>query len=955
MLLTQGHAGQIDAPLVVSPYGELLARMLVVMPCGAALFDPEQRLIDANQRWRDLLGQHQESRPEQRFSDLVAAGDAGRLHDFLSANEVETTREIQLQGTGGTPLRMEIRFQRLMPPDLEPSRWPVLACALEARTPAYGATRQETMARRLEIEHNPGFARVASWEWDVVTGRLKVSRAWYDIWGLDPSEEITEAGIRDQLLPEDREPLTAALHQACEQGVPFRVRHRIRRPDGSLRWVECLCRPEPGRADARRSLKGVLIDLSHPRLDDRAVAHVQDILAASPDRIALLDRDCRLQAANPAFLDAIHATEDAVIGRALSEVPEAGPLSELVHRRFRRCLDAGEIATEDIQEIDRMGGPREHEVKLFPHRDARDRVIGAVLHLRDVTEARESERHLLQSAAIYSATSDAVLITDATGQIVAVNDAFTRLTGYAKSEVIGQHPRLLNSHWHTKAFLIRMVRQLIRNGAWEGEIWSRRKDGEIVLQRLNLRRIKDARGKITNVVGIFSSRRGSVESHSSGDDFVLYDPLTRLPNRVLLASKLAHAIDSARPDSTPVAFVLLGLDRFAHVNSSLGHRIGDELLRTVGQRLRETIRAVDILGRWGGDQFGLILADIDRPSKIEEIAARLRAALRAPIRVLGHQLFLTASIGIALGQGPDNDVERMIHHAETALDLAKQAGRDGFTVHGGQPSDAQSERARQIKRLRTGLTNGECRLYLQPRVALATGTWAIAEAQLRWIHPELGLIASERLAPLAESGEMIEEIGHWIITGACRQVRRWIDGGMPAPGISIRISESLLTRIELVAVLEQAIVASGIQGQYLELELPESVFFKHPEQTRELIDGVHPLGVGLTLSEVGMSWLAPAALRRLSFSKLKIHPSLIAAMIESPDDLAIVQALVSMGQALDLEIIAAGVRTDDERQILLNIGCSEAQGELFAPPLPSSRFDRGLLKAAIEQSTRAHP
>ncbi|HSO81700.1 sensor domain-containing protein [Thiocapsa sp.] len=916
-----------------------LGKLLDALPCGAVVLDADQRVVAATRVFSALVGYPQGLTTDLAFADLLDDEDVSRVGGFLTTGETETTQSVRLRTRAGRPVSIVMHFSRLASGEAPAAH--LVGIVVEqhalASTPAHS---------ELAGDEAQAFAKVANWEIEVATGRTLASRTWYDIWGFEPDTDITLDAVLLQIHPDDRELARATVRQAIEAAVPFRFRHRITRPDGTLRWAESAGRLKPAGTNGVSKLSGVVMDITQRRAAEEALACYYEIVSASPDRIAFLDRGCCLLAANAAFLTAIQRTQDNAVGRSLQEVERQGPLSELVYRNLGRCLDGGHPVVDDIREIGPDGQVRESEVRLFPHRDDRDKVTGIVVNIRDVTSVRDSERRLLQSAVVYAATSDGVLMTDAAGRIVAVNAAFSRITGYAEAEVLGRKPSLLNSHWHTKSFFTRMWRRLIKQGVWEGEIWNRRKDGEIYLQKLHIRRVLDGRGKVTNFVGVFAERIAAANGPKHVEFLAHYDPLTKLPNRLLFDSRLAYAMDPARRNRTPVALFLLDLDRFANINASLGHQIGDELLRTVGLRLRETIRPADTLARLSGNQFGLLFEGIQTPAEAQEIARRLRSALRAPMTVRGHEVFATMSMGIALEACAGNDTEVMLAHAATALGNVKQGGRDGFRIYSEAPGGASTARQRLTDMLRLGLEKGEFELLFQPRVHLETGRWPGAEVRVRWNQPELGLVGHERLSALAESGGMTVDLGQWILAEACRQLRDWSVGGTPIGILAVSISETQLTRFDLVGSLERLLRANALDPARLELSFAESLLFKHPEQAREVLDGLHRLGVGVTLNEVGTSWLAPPALRRLPIRRLTIHRSFVDAMPDSPDDLAVVQSLIAMAQALDIEVTADGVRDHRQRFILLNIGCLEAQGDLFAPPLTASRYEGFLLQVS---------
>jgi diguanylate cyclase (GGDEF)-like protein/PAS domain S-box-containing protein len=663
------------------------------------------------------------------------------------------------------------------------------------------------------------------------------------------------------------------------------------------------------------------------------------LLAAMPMGALILDHQQSVISVNHAFLELLGYKDTELLGRTFGDfVKDAhaqvlhgllnAPEDQQVRLELRFVKAGAETLTLAVVFSrfieDGQGSPR---------------LLAILADHLDLTTIRDTERRLLQSAAVYAATSEGVLITDAEGLIVAINPAFTRITGYTESEILGRKPNLLNSHWHPHSYFVGMWRLLSRHGYWHGSIWNRRKDGEIYLQKLTIRRVLDAHDNLINFVGVFADRGHSPPRRVNY--LIHYDALTKLPNRLLFESRLEHAIELGRRKKAPLALVLFDLDHFSHINTSLGHQIGDELLRTVALRLRVAIRPADTLARLRADQFGLLFEDIGRLSDVEEIAQRLQAILRSAIPVRNHQVFLTASIGIVFDVGMGDDSNAMLAHAESVLRLVKHQGRNGFRVSQADSGDAAHEHQRLLDLLRTGLDKGEYRLMYRPRVDMETGLQEGVEVLIRWDQRELGTIPPERFLPLANDSGFMVELGQWALTAACRQIQNWLLRGLPIGDCSIHISEAQLTRGNLLHVLALLLEDNPGGANRLELEFSESLLQKHPEQIVEVFDGVRRLGVSITLNEVGASWTSPAILQRLPIKTLKLHAAFIESLPDSRDDLAVVQALIAIAQALDLEILADGVRTDAQRQLLLTIGCRQALGVLFGEPMFATQFERG--------------
>jgi diguanylate cyclase (GGDEF)-like protein/PAS domain S-box-containing protein len=675
---------------------------------------------------------------------------------------------------------------------------------------------------------------------------------------------------------------------------------------------------------------------------ERVPALYADIFAALPDRVALVDRGCRLLAANPAFLNTIGRKEDEAIGQPFMSLCGESALTPLVYRHLGTCLDQGLTLAEDWHEITDSGDRREHEVRLLPCRDSQGDVIGIVIEVRDVTAMREAERRLLQSAAVYASTSEGVLITDPEGLVVAVNAAFTQITGYAESEILGQKPSLLNAQWHSRGFFISLWRRLLRQGSWQGEIWNRRKNGEIYRQRLTIRRVLDPRGKLVNFVGLFAERSASAGAPRLTEHLIHYDALTKLPNRLLFESRLDHAIELGRRKESSLALFVVDLDHFAHINSSLGYQIGDDLLRAIGLKLRETIRPSDTLARLRADQFALLFEEIDEIDEVVLIANRLKTLMSAPIWIRSHQLHVNLSIGIAVSTELREDRRALMANAESALRQVKRQGRNGFQILSSAPDQVAREHRRLLDRLRTALGTPELQLHYRPGMDMSLETLDSVAVSTQWELPELGVITQERLLPLAEESGLILELGDWVLTRACRQLQDWIARGLAIKRLVVEISEVQLTRGDLARTVAQCLEDHPAVGTRLDLEFSERLLVKHREQIAEVFQGLNELGVGICLGDVGIGWTAPALLQRLPIRVLKIHSSFIEALPDAHHELAVVEALIAMAQALGLEIRADGVRTKEQQYQLLSIGCLKAQGDLFGEPMSTARFESWL-------------
>lgn len=900
--------------------------LLAALPMAALTLDRDLSIRSASQVFLDLLGYKEDDILGRHFDCLVLSPQASALEALLSSGDrFSIQRDLSFISARGGSLPASVAVSKVS--RLDGDAEVQLAVILER------LDREHALQQILRIDEALSLAKIANWELQLDSDRILAPQDWLELLGIGSENELTLERALKCIHPHDRDLVASTFARARDSGESFRIRFRFLNAGGDVRWAECAGRRYPDDSGLAGRMCGALLDITDRRLAEQALARYADIVSATPDRIAFVDRGGRIQATNEAFLQEIGRSREDTIGRELIRVWGESALASLLYRNLGSCLDDGRSVIDDVREPGERGEERELEVRLFPHRDEHGRITGIVINARDVTEIREAERRLLQSAAVYSATSEGVLITDASGTIVRANAAFTQITGYSEAEILGRKPSLLDSQWHSPSFFFGMWRRLLRQGSWQGDLWNRRKDGEVYRQRLIIRRVDDRHGKLVNFVGVFAERAASPEKPQHAEHLIHYDSLTKLPNRLLFESRLEHGLELGDRKDAPLAVFILDLDHFSHINFSLGHHIGDDLLRTIAIKLRDAIRPADTLARLRADQFAFLFEDIGDVEEAREIAQRLQEAMRAPIWVRNHLLHVNVSIGIALSTGLGDDRGSMMSKAESALRQVKRQGRNAFQISMAEPDAAQAEHRRVLALLRSSLSRGDLKLLYRPGIDLQSDACDYVEAIVQWEQRELGRVSSERVTTLAEEIGLAAEIGDWALEASCAQLSQWLSQGVTLPTQGIKICEGQLTHGDLVRKLAGILDDKPVIASRLVLEFSEGLLIKHREQISEVLRGINELGVGIMLSEVGVGWTAPALLQRLPVKALKIHPSFVAALPDSAHELAVVEVLIAMAQSLGLDIRADGVRTKEQQYQLMNLGCGHAQGELFSEPL----------------------
>lgn len=550
------------------------------------------------------------------------------------------------------------------------------------------------------------------------------------------------------------------------------------------------------------------------------------------------------------------------------------------------------------------------------------------------------ETSLKQAAAVFDSTQEGVLVTDPRQRIVHVNPAFSRITGYSTEEVLGQTPKLFASGKHDAEFYQQMWLALKDKGEWSGEIWNRRKNGEVYPQWQNLRCIHDNQGQLSHYVAVFSDLSALKRSREELDQLAHYDPLVNLPNRLLFTERAKQDLERARAHKRSGALLLIDLDHFKDINESLGHSLGDALLQAVSTRLSEHLEKGMTLGRLGGDEFALLCEGYGA-EKATALALRILDRLNESFHIGDQELFSSASIGIVLYPYPTDvqNAEQLMHNADSALFKAKSSGRSTYAFYSEELTSQARQRVELVTALRQALEQGQLRLHYQPIYDLRQGTISGFEALVRWQHPEKGLIAPGVFIPIAEETGLISAIDHWVLEQACNQAREWLGQGHPLGFIAVNISSRLFGNGELDLQVATILARSGLEARHLELEITESAVMQDPDAALELLQRLRALGVQLAIDDFGTGYSSLQRLKRMNVHKLKIDQGFVRGLPDDRDDAAITRSVIGLAHNLGLKVVAEGIETAEQAAFLLAQNCDYGQGYGFARPQPADAID----------------
>lgn len=565
---------------------------------------------------------------------------------------------------------------------------------------------------------------------------------------------------------------------------------------------------------------------------------------------------------------------------------------------------------------------------------------------QDITERKKNEESLELAMLAFNTSSESIMVTDADGIIVAVNPAFTTTTGFSAEEAIGKTPKILSSNCHDQAFYQAMWAEINRSGAWKGEIYNRRKDGEILVELLSINTVFNRDGQPWRRVGVFSDITDKKATEEVMWRHANIDSLTGLPNRRMFYERLGQEIKKTHRSGSRMALFFLDLDRFKEVNDTLGHGRGDLLLAQAAQRLQASVRETDTVARLGGDEFMVIIGDLDAVESLDRIAQAILEQLSQSYALNDETAYVSVSIGITVYPNDGKDIEQLIKNADQAMYAAKSQGRNRFCYFTQTMQLAADQRLQLSNDLREALADRQFAVYYQPIVELASGRVRKAEALIRWSHPKRGMVSPAQFIPIAEDTGLIHAIGDWVFQDAVKRLQSWRRSFDPQFQISVNKSPVQFRDVNVCGNgWTEQLRRVGLPGDGIVVEITEGLLLDALSSTRQKLLDFRDAGINVAIDDFGTGYSALAYLNKFDIDYLKIDQSFIRRLAQESNDLALCEAMVMMAHKLGLKVIAEGVETDEQRRLLIAIGCDFAQGYFFAKPLPVDQFEQFLNEA----------
>ncbi len=798
---------------------------------------------------------------------------------------------------------------------------------------------QDLKKSRTSLAEAQHIAKLGTCRIDMLSNVMTWSNEVYRILGFEPQScEATIERFLETVHPEDRDFFKEAHEEAFQSKSPSDIVHRLQLKDGTIKYIHEIFEIQFDDEGSPIRTVGTIQDITDRVRAEEALKLYKFSLEQAPESIFFMTPDAGFSYVNIKACESLGYTSGELLAMKLWDIDPTFPKKR-----------GEEIITGQEETIHTETFHRRKDGVTFPVEVwAKHLWIGDtefhVAFVRDISTRKKSEKELRLMAAVFENTAEAVMVTNPDNKIIAINQAFTDITGYTETDVFGKDPKILKSEKHDRGFYQSLWAGIETADLWQGELWDRRKNGEIFPAWSTITAVRDQDQKLTNYVSVFSDISTIKRSQEQLNFLAHHDPLTELPNRILFNDRLEHALIRAQREKKCAAILFLDLDRFKNINDSLGHPVGDVLLKKAASRISEMVRKEDTVARLGGDEFIVLIEEIEGAKEAAFLAEKVLSAFNKPFVIKERELHLTVSVGISLYPQDGVDSATLVKNADAAMYRAKEEGRNDYEFYTTALTTAVFERLTMENALRHALDNNELVLYYQPQHSLKTGKIIGAEALIRWRHPEMGLIAPTKFIPLAEESGLIVSIGKWVMRVASRQMQDWLDVGFTLRHMAVNVSGVQVQRGEFVDTVRDVLEETGLDPKRLELEITETFVMQKTDWAISVLDKLKLLGVRMAIDDFGTGYSSLSYLKRLPIDKLKIDGSFVRDIAQDTDDEAIVRTIIVLGQTLQLNVNAEGVETEEQKIFLKSLGCDEVQGYLYSKPLPSKEFEK-LLEA----------
>ena len=915
-------------------------------PVIILLLSPRGIIQHVNPHFEQLTGYKlDEIKGKEWFSTFLPARDQDRIRDLF--HSAIAKHDIPVSGNtnpivtrSGEEREIEWYGKGMLDPQGKITG--LISIGMDITTRKQAEEARNLSEQRLHLAVHS--AHIGIFDHDHLNDTLYLSPELREILGFDSDETMNLVKIMEFVLTEDRDKLASAIGAAFDprSDGSIDIEYRIKRRDGEIRWVEVRSQTIFDDYDGHRHKTrtvGVVNDITQRKRDQRSLQMMKFSIDNMGDKVTWVNSDAKILYANAAACDSLGYTQEELMKMSIPDFDPDFP------------TEAWPQHWEDLKKHKSFTFESRHRTKdgtIYPvevsinYMRFEDEEYNCG-YARDITKRKQTEEELRIAATTFE-SQDAILITDQDANILRVNQSFQDMTGYQADELIGNNPRILKSGHHDADFYTAMWHELLNAGKWSGEIWGRRKSGEIYPTAVTITAVRDDRQQITNYVSVFRDITRVKQTEQEIHQLAFYDHLTGLPNRRLLLDRLRHTIAGSARHGWCAALIFLDLDHFKTINDTQGHVVGDRLLVEAAQRLKTCVRESDSVARLGGDEFVVVLEELsdeagEAAAQTELIVEKIREELSKPYALNNYDYISTASIGINLFSGHQESVEDLLKHADIAMYQAKTAGRNAIRFYDPAMQAAIAVRADLEDELRQALAKQQFRLHYQIQVDKLRRPLG-AEALLRWEHPKRGMVSPAEFIAITEETGLIVPIGLWVLQTACAQLKAWQHGALTRDlTLAVNVSAKQFRQPDFVTHIKNILVESGARPSHLKLELTETMVLENVEDTITKMHELRSIGVSFSMDDFGTGHSSLQYLKRLPLDQIKIDQSFVQDITFDPNDATIVQTIIAMTQALGLNVIAEGVETEDQRLFLERHQCHAFQGYLFGKPLPLAQFE----------------
>ncbi len=959
------QSGEVDALVISSVSGESQVfslqgaehpyRVLVeTMNEGATFLDTEGIIVYCNRQLANMLKVPMEKLVGSPLSAYVAAEDLATLAYHLANTDGRGRNEITLKTA--TEGRLPVVFSCAAidmagKPGVSVVFTDIRTIQEAERQLAIAAERERATQAIHQSEERLRLALDASqmgiFDWDIKTGKIIWTRHHEKLWGFQPGEfGGTYESFASRVHPNDLPGVNDKLACCIANMKPFSLEFRVVWPDGSQHWIAVWGEFAIGYDKMPWHMRGAVVDITEQKLTKLKLENIQFTLSEA-QRIAHVgsfeymaetkttvwsDEEFRIYgltpgAPSPAYDDLlakfIHPDDADLLNETFTAAIQSNSIYELEHR----------IVLPD-------GSARIVYDRAHPYFDEKGNLVRYVGATLDITESKQAEMRLQLAASVFTHSREGIIITDAVGTIIEVNYAFTYITGYPREEALGRKSSILKSGRHDPAFYAALWHDLTSKGHWYGEIWNRRKNGEVYAEMITISAVRDADGQTKHYVALFSDITPMKMHQQQLEHIAHYDGLTGLPNRLLLSDRLEQAMAQTQRHGGSLAVAYLDLDGFKAINDEHGHSVGDALLVAIAGRMKAVLREVDTLARIGGDEFVAALVDLEHPTSCEPLIERLLRAAADPVMVGQAMLHISASIGVTIYPQDEANANagQLLRHADQAMYVAKQSGRNRYSLFGVKQDTALKAEQENLADIRRALDRHEFVLHYQPKVNMKTGAVMGVEALIRWQHPQRGMLLPADFMPNVENHAYGIELGEWVIDAAFTQMAVWHGQNFDMP-VSVNIAAYHLQRDGFVPQLRERFSAHPtVRPEQFEMEVLESSALEDLGNASKIMRACCEMGVHFALDDFGTGYSSLTYLKRLPVDILKIDQSFVCDMLNDPEDLSIIEGVIGLAKSFHRQVIAEGVETASQGERLLTLGCNLAQGYVIANPMPGAEL-----------------